>query len=239
MKNILLVFLAINSGFIFAQNDSTKFKDDTISQKYLGVNIGSIMTGITQYNVYSMNYSLKFKVEKKNNLIYQSSLNLKSENSKKETFNNFTDTLNNIHTLSYSKYSDQFDLRIGIGIYEKLGYGKIYLVGDLILGYTEVNQNYDDFVQYINNNAVEGYGFEPFEIAEANYFTTGIDFSIGYEINLAKRLMLSIEYVPEISFNSLLNTDYYSNNKDNVITFNTYTMNTYFNVLNVNLFYHF
>jgi len=238
MKLIFLILLSLISLFIIAQPDTTIEKIDTLPQKYIGINVGSIISNITQGYSKSQNYSLKYRIEKHNSLIFQTSLNLKSEEDTEENYYCFTDTADNIHKRTYTENNGQFDVRVGIGIYEKLGYGNIYLVGDLLLGYTEINQTYNDFVNYVNNGTVEGFGGELIRGAKAGYFTAGIDFAIGYKINLGKHLSLGLEYVPEITFNTLIDTDYYYGDAEK-FNFNKDAVNSYFNVFNVNLFYRF
>ena len=90
----------------------------------------------------------------------------------------------------------------------------------------------------MKNGAVEGIGNEQISGAKAGYFTAGIDFAIGYEINLGKSFMLGLEYVPELTYNTIVSTDYYLGDSNNS-NFNASTINSYFNVFNVNLYYHF
>ncbi len=237
MKKIATILLSLSIAFAMAQNNEINTKPDSLSNKYLGLNIGSLITNITQGLNTSSNYSIKYRVEKANNLLFQSSLNLKLEQLIKERFYNFTDSLNNDHERTYTKLISQFDFRIGYGIYEKLGYGNIYLVGNLLVGYTNLYQSYDDVVKYINNGNVEGIGFVLIDYARAGYFTAGVDLSIGYEINLGKRITLGLEYSPELSFNTLVNSYYFGNTSS--FKFNDNIINSYFNVFNINLLYKF
>ena len=240
MKKVFITLLSLLSLLSVAQeqNDTVASKTDTLSKKYLGINIGSIITNITQNVSESQNYSLKYRINKPSNMIFQLSLNVKSEETTEENYFCYTDSVDNVHKRTFTENIGQYDIRVGIGIYEKLGYGNIYLVSDLIVGYTDINQYYDDYINYVNNGAYEGFGNEPVRGAKAGYFTIGIDLAIGYKIDLGNRFALGLEYVPEISFNSLIYTDYYYGDSEE-FNFNNDAINSYFNVFNVNLFYHF
>jgi len=238
MKKAFLTVLIFLSLLTVAQVNTSTVKLDSLPNKYLGINIGSIVTNITQNYSKSQNYSLKYRIDKPNNMILQTSLNIKMEDTKQENYYCFTDSADNLHKRTFTENIGQFDIRVGIGVYEKLGYGNIYLISNILVGYSEIDQDYDDFVNYVNNGVYEGFGNQLVRGANAKYFTFGIDLAIGYKIDLGKRFALGLEYVPEVSFNTLINTDYYYGGSEK-FNFNKNAVNSYFNVFNVNLFYHF
>ncbi len=238
MKNILII-LSLVSTISFGQTTNNKsYLDDSntviTKERYLGLNIGTFIKQIMDPNLSVRNFSILYKVEKSNKLFYQ----YKISSYMKETNDmyGFNDSLGNMVSRKYVNAYANIDARAGIGISDKLGFGRIYVSSSALLGYANLSKRYDDFVVYVKDSVAEGFGSEGADVSNADYITFGLDFTFGYEIDLGTSLMLSLEYNPEFSLHSQVSSKYYFNN---VSEHPSSYINSNFNIFNINLLYHF
>jgi hypothetical protein len=238
MKKILII-LSFVSIISFGQttNDTNSVdENDTIitKERYLGLNIGTFIKQIMDPNLSVRNFSIMYKVEKSNRIFYQ----YKISTYMKETneIYGFNDSLGNMISRTYVNSYANIDARAGIGLSDKLGYGRIYVSSSVLVGYAQLSKRYDDFVVYVKDSVAEGFGSEGADVSKADYITFGLDFNFGYEIDLGEHLMLSLEYNPEFSLHSQVSSKYYL---EDVSEHPTSYINSNFNIFNVNLLYHF
>ena len=238
MKNIFLIALSIIALTTFSQVDTTDIYEDVNDslpkEKFIGLNIGSFIAQIVNPGLSVKNYSAVYKVRKSNRMQYQFKLNYYTKE-KPEVYG-FTDSLNNMVSRTYKNRHDAVDIRGGVGLYDKLGYGKIYVSTSLIIGYAKLSKSYDDVIMYVTDSVVSGIGGEAYDVSKADYFTVGIDFAFGYEIDMGEHLSLGLEYSPEFSYYTMINSTY---NFENTSNYSKNFINSNFSVFNINLLYRF
>ena len=238
MKPFLIIALSIITITTFSQVDTTSYYEldnDTIKQeRFIGIDIGSFIAQIVNTNLSVRNYTAFYKIRKSNRMSYQFKLNYYSKEKTDEY--GFTDSLNNMVSRTYFNNHGVIDLRAGIGLYDKLGFGKIYVNTSFIVGYAKFSKRYDDAIIYVTDSVATGIGGEGANVSEADYFNVGIDFAFGYEIDLGEHLTLGLEYNPEFSYYSMVNSKYYFENSS---SYSKGFINSNFNVFHVNLLYRF
>ena len=237
MKKIFVI-LSLVSIISFGQtnsNDTIATKTETIiKERYIGLNVGTFVKQIMDPSLSVKNFSVIYKVEKSNRIFNQYKISTYS----KETaeYYGFNDSLGNMVSRKYINAYTNVDIRAGIGLSDKLGFGKIYVSSSALVGYAQLSKRYDDFVVYVKDSVAEGFGSEGADVSKADYFIVGLDFSFGYEIDLGEHIMLSMEYNPEFSLHSQISSKYYFDNTSEHP--NSY-INSNFNIFNINLLYHF
>ena len=240
MKNIFFIAFSIIVITTFSQVDTTSkyfdYQEDSVvvKERYMGLNVGTFVVLIANPNASVLNYSLFYKVSKSNRTIYKFKLNYYSKE-KPEVYG-FTDSLNNMVTRTYKNMNGVIDIRAGIGLHDKLGFGEIYVTTSAIVGYAKFSKSYDDAIVYVTDSVVSGIGGEAYDVSEADYFTLGIDFAFGYEIDLGTHLTFGFEYNPEFSYYSMISEEYYF---ENTTSYNKGFINSNFSVFNLNLLYKF
>ncbi len=235
MKSLFFVFLISLSIFSNAQNDSTQiFKKENL----LGIDFTSAIIAVTQHDINPVNLSIKYMHIKSNNLLYQIELRINGEY-KDYSF---------VHCDSLYKHYNHhvehlnLNLNFSYGESNKVGKGIMYVTGDLILGYVNLSNSiyellYNKDSTMYNSSYRELVYFRNLNDSYANYFSLGLGFSVGYKIDLSKRLSLNIEYSPQFTLNTLINVN--TTSKIYEIDYKQYEANVCFNLLAINLLYRF
>ncbi|MCK9255446.1 MAG: hypothetical protein GX793_03115 [Bacteroidales bacterium] len=217
--SVLSVFVLI--GSIKAQETELKFSDDstyvdTLNKNLLGLNVFpafSILGGgrlpstkvFIQYKHYFNNMNLRASLNYLNFDMNNERLDILG--SSRDTLFKDNDTLL-VDSLSFRKfYYDvySYDLRLGLeAAFPNKGY-RFYLGSGLILGYHYLGENY-----YHYKKSYEGYPSLnvnnpiPFsEIAgfrKTRFFKTGLDFTVGVDINITPNFVISVQYAPELVY---------------------------------------
>lgn len=237
MKTIFVI-LSLVSIISFGQtNDvdtASNTNDSIIKEKYLGVNIGTFIKQIMEPNISVKNFSVIYKIEKNNGIFYQYKINTFIKET--DDIYGFNDSLGNMVTRTYTNNYSSIDVRAGIGLYDNLGFGRIYVSSSIIFGYARLSKRYNDHIVYVKDSVAEGFGSEGFDVSKADYISFGLDFNFGYEIDLGEHLMLGLEYNPEFTFQNMISSKYYF---ENINEHPSSYINSNFNIFNVNLLYHF
>lgn len=238
MKKALTTLFFFNSFLVNAQNDSTI----NLSNNYkytLSTNIGvlgSAILGANQLEYTKLNLQFRRRVGKFN---FRFSLN------HIEDYNRFyplpytspdviaiNDSIITTRTKYHKKQRDDFRAGFETGI--QVGNGKrIYIGSDFIVGYRKLVNYFSDYqIQYYTDSSGNQQftpisSFNQPDIVYAHfpvnqgaivgkYIYLGIDLSLGMEMTLSKRLNLTLQYIPEFTYNYLQKEINYNN--DNVFT---------------------
>ena len=226
---ITIAVLLVNSVYSQTSNESIEEKKNSI-----GLNVNGLSMFTNDQTNKNVILSLKYyKIKEKYNL--RISINHKL-NEKEDVYNHYINEENNLTTRTYEESNNRLDARFGLSKNNDIGFGKIKLSFDIILGYNATLTNILENIDYMSNGEVEGFGVSEYTNSEAQFISTGIDFSIAYEINLSEQFALNLEYVPEIVFNSKINEKV--DQKNLIPSYKNY-LDTDLKVFHLNILYRF
>ena len=232
MRKFLLVTIAVllvNSVYSQTNNESIEEKKNSIGLNVSGFSV--LTTDQTNKNVI---LSLKYyRIKEKYNL--RISINHKL-NEKENVYNHYINEENNITTRIYEESNNRLDARFGLSKNNDIGFGKIKLSSDIILGYNVSLTSVLENIDYLSNGEIVGFGVSEYTNSEAQFISTGIDLSIAYEINLSEQFALNLEYAPEIVFNSKVNEKV--DQKNLISSYKNY-LDTDLKVFHLNILYRF
>ncbi|GEM_PF-870481 len=231
MKKIVLFFLLLAvATFAFAQNsenDNYKITQndtvwvDTLPRNLLGLNVYPAFGMLGGGRLASTKIFLQYKrlydhMNLRTSINY---LNFHYNNEKIDILKLKQDTVikNNDTTLVDSLvlrrfYYDVFsyDFRVGAEYAFPNKDWRFYFGGAIIAGIHNTNEYYYHYTKEFKGYPIENvnFNFATGEIAgyrKTTFFKTGVDLTIGVDINLSSNAVISIQYAPEIVYYHKLN----------------------------------